>query len=105
NASSAQPSVSSTAPAACTASEPAPAPAPTPSARPYDRDADLQARIQLARAEFHSDVPAEVVGNVFALIGAPRCPAFGAAVHHARDAALALLHDRMDRRATSAVTV
>ena len=107
NASSAQPSVSSTAPAACAAPEPAPAPAPapTPSARPYDLDADLQARIQLARAEFHSDLPAEVVGDVFALVGAPYCPAFQAAVRHARDAALALLHDRMDRRATSAVTV
>jgi len=39
NASSAQPAVSSTAPAACAASEPAPA--PTSSARPYDLDADL----------------------------------------------------------------
>ena len=106
NASSAQPPVSSTAPAACAAPEPAPAaPAPPASARPYDLDADLQARIKLARAQFHSDVPAEVVGDVFALVGAPRCPAFGAAVRHVRDATLALLHDRMDRRATSAVTV
>ena len=67
--------------------------------------ADVAARVTMARAHLGEKAPSAIVGEAYALVGAPPCAGFGAAAETARKAVLALVHERFTRGPREGVTV